>query len=430
MPPIPGREPPPPPPGSTPNEAAARPTLSPTLRRAVEDALSARFGTRVRLAGVEDFPYARVSRCTLDAPGGATPPTVVVRVPRDDPARSGLARLGNERAALELLRAVGSHLAPQYIAGDATGGFLVTEDLGPYPSLLDLLLGDDAGAAHRGLLAFARGLGQLHAQTAGRASEYAARPAAPGPGAVFLGGGVPVADRWRSVRDAVARLGLPPPLGVEDDVEAVGRALGAPGTLLALSSGDPSPVNCKVVAGAVRFFDFEDAGFRHALLDATVLRYLYPTGGPPWRLPLEVAGPLEPAYRAAAAPGCPGVLDDAAYEQGMAAAGAAWTILRLARLPRVEAGPDRDRWPLVPPGWSGPIPSRSRRRQLVAILETWVDSARRAGTLETLAGWSERLIGALRARWPEAAEDLPLYPAFSRQEAPGCTTIGRARGES
>jgi hypothetical protein len=395
-------------------------TLSPTVRRHVEDALSARFGTRVRIAGVEDFPYARVSRCTLDAAGGAAPPAVVVRVPRDDPARSGLARLDNERAALELLGAIESPLAPRFIAGGAGAGFLVAEDLGPHPSLLDLLLGGDALAARRGLLAFARGLGELHAQTAGRAPEYAGRRAAPGPvdpGAASLGGGVPVADSWRGVRDAVARLGLPPPRGVEDDVEAAGRALAAPGTFLALSNGDPSPVNCKVAAGAVRFFDFEDAGFRHALLDATVLRYLYPTGGPPWRLPQEVAGSLEPAYRDAAAPGCPGVLDDATYEQGMAAAGAAWTILRLARLRRVEAGPDRDPWPLVPPGWSGPIPWRSRRRQLVAILETWVASARRAGTLETLAGWCERLVGALRARWPEAAEDLPLYPAFSCQDA-------------
>ncbi|MBI3971552.1 MAG: hypothetical protein HY332_09710 [Chloroflexi bacterium] len=84
----------------------------------------------------------------------------------------------------------------------------------------------------------------------------------------------------------------------------------------------------------------------------------------------------------------------------------------MARLPRVEAGPDRDPWPLVPPGWSAPLPTRSRRRQLVAIVETCIASARRAGTLEALAAWCERTVGALVARWPEAAEALPLYPAF------------------
>jgi hypothetical protein len=105
-------------------------------------------------------------------------------------------------------------------------------------------------------------------------------------------------------------------------------------------------------------------------------------------------------------------MDDAGYERGMAAACAAWTIVRTARLPGVEAGPDREPWPLVPPGWSGPMPTRSRRRQLVAILETCAASARRAGTLGGLAIWCESMVGALRARWPEATEALPLYPAF------------------
>jgi hypothetical protein len=57
-------------------------------------------------------------------------------------------------------------------------------------------------------------------------------------------------------------------------------------------------------------------------------------------------------------------------------------------------------------------PIRSRRRQLVAIIDTFVTSARRAGSFETLAAWCESLLAALRARWPEASEEIPLYPAF------------------
>jgi hypothetical protein len=185
-----------------------------------------------------------------------------------------------------------------------------------------------------------------------------------------------------------------------------------PGAYLALSSGDPSPVNCTIAQGAVRFFDFEGATFRHALIDATVLRYLYPTGGPPWRLPKDMADPIESAYREALAEAGPDARDDADYEGGMAAASAAWTILRMVRLPKVEAGPDRKPWLLVPPGWSAPVPTRSQRRQLVAIIDTFIASARRAGTCETLAAWCESLVDALRARWPEATEEIPLYPAF------------------
>ncbi len=400
--------------------------LSATIQRTVERLLSERCGVDVRIASVEAFPhYPHVARCSLEVAGRAAPATAIVRLarnPQDDPARSGVARLLDEQAALEFLRSLGSTLVPRFIAGDAATGVLVTEDLGTHPSLLDLLLGRDEAVARQGLLAFARGLGTLHAQTAGRASAYQERRTRLGPPdlhAKNLMAPARVAERWRRVQDAVAQLGLTGPYRVEGDIQEVVRTLSAPGAYLALSSGDPSPVNCQVVDGAVRFFDFEAAGFRHALVDATVLRYLYPTGGPVWRLPEAVAGTMEQAYREALARGCPDALDDAGYERGMAAASAAWTILRMVRLPRVEAGPDRDTWPLVPPGWLGPLPTRSRRRQLVAIVETCVASARRAGTLAALAAWCERLVGALRERWPEATEEIPLYPAFAQQRAAG-----------
>jgi len=390
--------------------------LSPTRWHAVENLLSVRFGTRVHITGVQAFPYySSMSRCTLDAAGGAAPPTVIVRVPRDDPRRSGLARLRNEHAALEFLSALGSILAPRFIAGDTTAGLLVTEDLGTDPSLLDLLLGDDTVAARQGLLAFARSLGTLHVQTAGRAPDYdelRAQLGSADPDAEDASMRFRIAESWQHVQHAVAQLQLPPPRGVDHDVEEVVRTFAAPGTYLALSSGDPSPVNCMIARGVVRFFDFESAAFRHALLDATVLRYLYPTGGPPWRLPEGMIDLIEHAYREELACGCPAARADVSYESGMAAASAAWTILRMERLPRVDAGLDRDSWPLVPSGWSAPIPTRSRRRQLVAIIDTFIASARRSGTLETLTAWCDSMVTVLRARWPEGNEELPLYPAF------------------
>lgn len=133
--------------------------LSPAAQHIIEMLLSVRCGTPVRITGVRTFAYSAVSRCTLEATGGTAPPTVIVRVPRPDARRSGLARLRNEHAALELLSALASTLAPRFIAGDAIAGLLVSDDLGAHPSLLDLLLGDDAVAARQGLLAFARGPG-------------------------------------------------------------------------------------------------------------------------------------------------------------------------------------------------------------------------------------------------------------------------------
>ena len=380
------------------------------LSATIREALSVRFGGRVGLAAeVHNFWPSCVFRCTLlSSSCTAAPATVIVRVPREGTARSGSTGLYNEQAALEYLTEIGSTLTPRFLAGGGAAGFLVTEYLGTHPSLLDLLLGEDTEAAKEGTIAFAQGLGRMHAQTAGQAKDRKATlPIAH----------VPVAKHWRQVRDTVTQLKLPVPQGVDGDIESLTRLLMDTGDCLALSSGDPSVVNCQITSRGVRFFDFEAACFRHALVDATVLRYLYPTGAPPWRLPHEIALQSESAYRTELAQVCSVAQDDPGYERGMAAASAAWTIIRLARLPKVDAGPDRDSWPLLPPGWTAPVPTRSRRRQLVSILETCIASAHRADAFKALTAWCERLTDALRERWPEAAEELPLYPAFQKQGA-------------
>lgn len=381
-------------------------TLPAAVRQRVEDALSARFGGGVQIsAEAQNFWPSYVFRCTLlQSSRSAAPETVIVRVPREGTALSEATGLNNEQAALNYLTAIGSSLAPRLLAGSAAVGFLVTEDLGADPSLLDLFLGENLEAALQGSLVFARGLGRLHAQTAGPPQ---------GCGAALPVVGVRVAEYWTQVQDAVVQLGLPVPHGVDRDIEAIVHLLAEPGNCLSLSCGDPSVVNCKVSSGSVRFFDFERACVRHALIDATILRYLYPTGGPPWRLPHDIALQIESAYRTELAQVWPVAQDDNGYEQCMAAASAAWTIIRLARLPGVDTGPDRDPWLLLPPSWSGPAPARSRRRQLVAILETFIDSAHRTDRFVALAAWCECLADALRGRWPEADEKLPLYPAFS-----------------
>ncbi len=320
----------------------------------------------------------------------------------------GRTGLHNEHAALEYLTKIGSSLTPRFFAGGGAVGFLVTEDLGAHPSLLELLLGEDPEAAKQGILIFARGLGMLHAQTAGQSEGLrTSLPIAH----------VPVVEHWQQVREAVRQLGLPTPRYVDSDVESLTRLLSEPGECQALSSGDFSVVNCKIAHGTVRFFDFEGACLRHALADAAVLRYPYPTGGPPWRLPQEITLQIEAAYRAELAQVCSVARDNDRYQRSMAAASAAWTILRMARLPKVDVGPDRDPWRLLPPDWRGPVPTRSRRRQLVAIVETCVASARRARTFEALADWCECLADALRGRWPESDGELPYYPAFTIRQA-------------
>lgn len=389
------------------------------IQEAIEECLSKRHGTAVRIAAARNFPHSSVWRCHLARRSDdSLPASVVVRLPRIGSVRSHPARLAVECAALDFLDAIGSTVAPRAIAVGKAAGFLVTQDLGTGPSVLDLLLGNDPAAA-AACLAFAGALGEMHAQTRGLEATFAEFLERSGSQdlAVDLDGSITaVSENWQHVRQAVAVLHLPAPSpAADDEIAGILDRLSVPSGEMTLSSGDPTFVNTLLIDGQPRFVDFEEAAFRHPLLDAVVLRFPYPTGGPPWRLPREIAEAMERAYRDAYGANR---FDDAGYEQTMVAVLLTWTVLRLVRLPRVDAGPDCDPWLLLPPSWNGPPPVRSRRRQLMAIIETCLASAQPDAACTAITSWLERLAVALQRRWPEAGEPDPPYPAFAGDAAP------------
>jgi hypothetical protein len=85
----------------------------------------------------------------------------------------------------------------------------------------------------------------------------------------------------------------------------------------------------------------------------------------------------------------------------MAAACAAWTVVRMVRLPKVDA---RDEW----------HPLGSKRGQLLDTIQTAVDAADEAGTLPALRDWFAGCADALRLRWPPLPPRQDVYPAYRR----------------
>lgn len=390
-------------------------SLPDAVSRRVTSLLCAYAGTDVRIARSEPIAegwsaqfgaHPWITRCTVTGDRGTVPSSVIVKVRRPEAhARSGSERLRRERAALEFLAAIGSALGPRLLAADDGAGILVMEDLGAGPALEDLLLEGDPSAVERGLVAFAGALGRLHATTAGRAAEYyrlrsRLGPVDPAGDRVSIAGD-DLAHAWRRLRAIAAdRPYLPTPTGVGADVAALLRVLSEPGPYLAFSNGDTCPQNCRMAGGGVRFLDFEQAAFRHALLDAAALRFPFPAC-PCWsRLPEAVGRRAEAAYREELARSCPAVLDHASYAHGLTAACAAWTIVRAVRLPKLE---DAD----------VPHPMRfSRRGQLLDDIGTTIRCAHHSRSLQALAAWLADVGAALRARWPHIASTQPFYPAF------------------
>lgn len=351
-------------------------------------------------------PWPWVVRCTVRGASGLLPPSVIVKLPRPDThPRSAPEQLLNERVALEFLASIGSTVGPRLLAADERTGMLLLEDLGSGPALDDLLVGKDTAAAQHALIAFATTLGRMHARTSGHAAAFyrlrgrygSIDP--PRDRISILEGSAE--HKWHELQAIVAgRSYLPAAAGVDADIDELLGVLAEPGPYLAFSNGDTCPQNCKLTPYGPRLLDFEHAAFRHALLDAAALRFPFPAC-PCWsRLPAEVGQRAEEAYRAALARACPAVLDPASYNHGLTVACAAWTIVRLVRLPQLERVDQ-------------PHPMGcSRRGQLLDNIGTTLTCARRSGSLLCLAAWLENLDDALRRRWPHLTPSQPRYPAF------------------
>ncbi|HZJ66818.1 MAG TPA: hypothetical protein VFD36_25100 [Kofleriaceae bacterium] len=316
------------------------------------------------------------------------------------------ARAGNtiarERAALTLLAELGANVGPRVLAHGED--FLVLEDLGRGPAVEDLLIGDDRAAATDALVALARAVGAMQAASHGHEAMFRDRLEAAGidtrADRVTIARSS-VADRWVTLRELAATGAVLPGTSVADaDIDEVSAQLADPGSWLALSSGDVAPQNCRLGDRSVRLLDFEDASYRHALLDVASLRLPF-CGAPCWsRLPVDVTDAMEDAARAELGRSCPEVLDPRTYATGMAVATAAWAVTRLVRLPKLLARDEPH-----PMGFS-------RRGQLLDTIQLAIDAAAAAGTLDDLRSWFEQAAAALRRVWPGLPPRQPLYPAF------------------
>jgi len=160
-----------------------------------------------------------------------------------------------------------------------------------------------------------------------------------------------------------------------------------------------------VSGDGLRFLDFEHACFRHALLDVAAVRFPFPAC-PCWsRLPEEVGQRAEEAYRKEMARSCPAVLDQAGYAHRLTAACAAWTMVRMVRLPKLEKA-------------DAPQPMGfSRRGQLLDTITTTVNCSQQSHSLLSLASWLASVSEALHARWPHLTSAQPFYPAFQSRNS-------------
>ncbi|MHB1447389.1 MAG: phosphotransferase [Acidimicrobiales bacterium] len=297
---------------------------------------------------------------------------VVAKQPADATARD------REEIALRLLPA---GAAPRLIA--AANTVLVMEDLGSGPSVADLLLGQDPEAARQGLLSWAGALGRIAAATRSGGGE---------PGAQLL---LPDLDQLTKV---LARLDAQPPDRLAGELGELARRLEEDRGHTVFLVTDACPDNNRVLAGGVRLFDFETAGWGHAAHDASYLLAPFCTCWCVTRLPPDIQARMIEAYCASyPAAREPWFIDKAR---------AAGVMLVLASLPFIAARIDEaDR--------RRPLRAPATTRQYLYLRLAWLSE--QAEVAPVTAAFAGALLASVQARFP--AEPVPPYPAFDDSAA-------------
>ncbi|GAA1596966.1 MULTISPECIES: hypothetical protein [Kribbella] len=321
---------------------------------------------------------------------------VIVKTRRvDGEGHGGPAYLRREVAGLRTAEV--SDVAARVILVDDQAGVIVQSDLGTWPTLETVLLGDDPDRAAAAMVDFARTIGRLHATTRDRRTEHESALAEFGPVDVTTGaeagtGGI---HSWAVVEHACAELGLPDAHAARDDIAFVRAQFDKPGPYAALVHRDLNPTNALVTDHGVQLVDFEGSRFGHVGFDASFLHYPFPHYSAHWcTLPDAIIRAADDAYRRIVA------LDG--LDQAVAVGAAAALASRVVRLPLVARGDQsaHDSW--------------RRRGQIVQQIGVFDQLAERAGVLPALARWSRELAAAMTARWTDAAHPPPrLFPAFN-----------------
>ncbi len=384
------------------------------IRLAVEALLSAGRAVPIQLADLERISEADrrnlLLRATLASPRGDLPQTLIVKkvvadhYDPDDATAWDTARFLKDWAGAAFLSQVAPTAGhgPRFYGGDRAMGFILLEDMGVYHgSLVGPLLSDDDVLATAALHSFALRLGQMHADTFGKAADYYALVATLNPAlAATMQRADEFPERITKVLALLATLAIEPSAAAQTELSQLAAVVADPGPFTVYRHGDPCPDNFFWQETTLRLLDFEFGYMGHGLTDLAYGRMYFPSCWCCNRVPLSLIRRMETDYRTAFAHVYPAILDDTIFGRAMTEACAIWVIDSLNWLLAAAIEADQE-WGIA-----------TIRPRLVARLEAFVATCLEFDQLPALCEVAEQLLTTLQQQWPDL-EPLPLFPAFN-----------------
>jgi hypothetical protein len=190
------------------------------------------------------------------------------------------------------------------------------------------------------------------------------------------------------------------PAAWRSEADRICEALANPVPFLVFNVTDACPDNHFIRGETVRFFDFEFAGYGHALLESSYARLPFPTCWCMGRLPEAETDMALDVYRSELGIGIPQAFDDAVFERTLMTACTYWTFATITWSLKEAMVVDQE-WGLA-----------SQRQRHVYRLERLRDDVERLGYYPAMGEVATTLATSLRSTWLGDDLEMPVYPAF------------------
>ncbi|GER87105.1 hypothetical protein KDW_12670 [Dictyobacter vulcani] len=373
---------------------------------AAEKLLTQKYGTTIRLGTGDDLggsQRTRVYRCAVIEGETMLASSVIIKQanqPDETPQTELHPLFLNEWASLQFIQTLSPDepLAPRFYVGDRNAGMFIMEDLGSGTQLNHALLGNDPQQARAALLDYASIHGRLHALSSGKQDTYrelrgTLGPDSPSPYFNY---------QWlpQTMEKILTTLNVTPAPGLMHELAMLQTALTNPGPFLAFMQGDACPDNVIQTQAGMRMIDFEGGTYTHALLEGAYGRVPFPTCRCLYRLPEEIIAEMEACYRREFSHGCPAVMDDTLFNQGLTEACISW-VLGFHSLVPLEIILPQDRF----------IMALTDRQRYLLFFENAAHLTEVNGYMPAIGATLRALAQKMRQLWPDT-EEAPYYPAF------------------
>lgn len=378
-----------------------------------EDLLSAKFGQPLSLniiAPIQVEGRFLILRCQVEPSPKGIPESIIIKQMSTDPASHKRIETSqtsrNEQAVLQMMTNLSSSAKPGpiYYSSDPLTGLLIFEDLGDYPTLQDVLYGQDFHQAKEAVVQYGHYLAKMQLAARNQVEIYTTNLRGLGGRQLRDVLGWDLRDYLSDLRAYLGFFKIEVSDEFDQAIHNLAQSIQSPGPFYTLSHCDAGPHNIMILPDQPILIDFEQACFQHGFVDLVQARMAFPTAGLGCRSSPIVIEQMERVYRDELVKHIPEVADDQLYERALVEACAQTVMTMFVEMGQGGLAQFLDTNKSIPT-------ANFRIQRMITFLHAFLQAAESLNQLPYIRMIGQKIYDSILDCCPEV-EMLPYFPVF------------------